>query len=374
MSKEPRCIPPELVSQIVSELQDDTASFQSCAMVSREWLALCRPHIFRSIILRNYMDFVEFQELAENSPIVQEYVQSLQVNIPFSTTTNHELDFTWVNEMLSPMLSELFKNLQELFITSTTEIWKDESFVHLSRCHTVKKLSILKSGMSLTELCALISAFPELEECIVEDIIVYYDPRRRLTSESCFPGPMETHGQILNFIPWLLTTGTRDTLQVLELRMTNGHISAVGDLLRAVGPTLQELEIICDGLGAIADPAFDDIIKIHLNLSCLVRLRKLSVHYGTFFLYDTLLSTIRSPSIRSIQIRTRMKDRNLATIGQHQEIDQLLSNKFLKKHLTEVIFAYEAPLDHALTTSFFEEGYPELAKRGILKVVHTPLF
>ncbi|KAK0477084.1 hypothetical protein IW261DRAFT_1566555 [Armillaria novae-zelandiae] len=72
-------IPPEIVEQIVDELDDDGESLVACLSVSRAFHSRARYHLFQAVQLETSSDFYQFISLCDISPVIPGLVQSLKI-------------------------------------------------------------------------------------------------------------------------------------------------------------------------------------------------------------------------------------------------------------------------------------------------------
>lgn len=264
-------IAPEILDTIFSCLQDDPRTLFSCAVTCRIWLASCRPYLFQSVTLKNGDQCQRLVSVLRSSPIIQRHVRSLQVIQCFQDPMD-PLYHPWVSADFAPSLPPLLPQVESLHFEGVDEVWTIRSLYNLSDFSTVANLSLYRFASSIPELCAFISAFPRLKNCIIRS---FRDlGSGGLSSDNCwhFPGPrlkclhiksynFPLTSEIPNergFLEWILGTESKDTLRDVALTAQTSDVEAIGYLLRAVGPQLEHLEIICQGLGSSREMEDDE--------------------------------------------------------------------------------------------------------------------
>ncbi|KAJ6556622.1 hypothetical protein DFH09DRAFT_1084703 [Mycena vulgaris] len=76
-------LPQELLAKIVSEFHEDVATLRTCALISRDFLAWSRVHLFASVRLTG-RNFYAFRDLVASSPAVASYVRRLDMPLMVS--------------------------------------------------------------------------------------------------------------------------------------------------------------------------------------------------------------------------------------------------------------------------------------------------
>ncbi|KAI0079453.1 hypothetical protein K474DRAFT_1673313 [Panus rudis PR-1116 ss-1] len=317
----PPALPAELYAHTLSHLPLlDCHTLHATALVSRLFLALSRPLLLHSAHLSGPAHTDEFLAILEQSPIIWGCVRELCVE----------------NGCLENIISSLgrFSRLESILLKDECGKWTLDALRNFGKARTVKRVTMRHCRASLTELCAVMCAFPALEHFTIEAAIVIVSferdrslPKSALGSLSnpsltslrihCtdFPfdsdsTPKEERKRVTAFIPWLLTTNSiaHRTLTRLELMVGMPDVDAIGSLFRAVAETLEDLELTCyRDLETIENDFADEHIRQQLTLSHMSSLRTLLIRHGTFFLVSTLLSSITSRNIHTVTLQTRMR-------------------------------------------------------------------
>ncbi len=271
-------LPLEIVDRVVSYLEDDKGALLTCAIACREWLASCRPYLFHTVTFRSEDRCRQFCDLLESSPIIREYVRALHLIQPYQDGMDPEYR-PWVTDNFVPTFPTLLRQVESLECDSVNEAWSVKSLHHLSNFSAISTLSLFRFGSSVPELCAFISAFPHLEQCIIRsfrdlgtgtlgfrDCLHPPGPRLKLLHIKSYSFPLGENNFEMGFLVWILGTESRTTLQDVAITGQTSDIEMIGELLRAVGPQLERLEIICQELGGSRLPEDDQRMYPSLNI------------------------------------------------------------------------------------------------------------
>ncbi|KAJ3485760.1 hypothetical protein NLI96_g4712 [Meripilus lineatus] len=306
----------------------------------------------------------------------------------------------WVSVDFAPILPLALQKCEHLYFEGVNELWTIGSLHQLSHFSTVTELSLYRFATSVPELCAFISTFPNLERCIIrsfrdlgsggvtfDDCSYLPGPRLKLLHIKSYHFPLASDDPFeQGFLEWVLGTESRYTLRDIAITAQNSNIEAVGDLLRVVGPQLEHLEIICQGLGSsresrddeseffaapqslLVDISFGLGIHNHLDLTRLTELRSLRLQYPTYIMIHALVSTITSPFLHTLSFQIRLRSTYNIVSGKHQSIAQLFGQKKLKDRLKLVRFDYESEHDAHMVQKLFEITYDDFLGPGVLQV------
>ncbi|KAI0323446.1 hypothetical protein GY45DRAFT_1439596 [Cubamyces sp. BRFM 1775] len=73
-------LPPELVDSVFAHTLYDKATISACTLVSRNWRAMCIPHLFSSLtVVRQTDTFADFEHFLDTQKHVASYVQELEI-------------------------------------------------------------------------------------------------------------------------------------------------------------------------------------------------------------------------------------------------------------------------------------------------------
>lgn len=303
----------------------------------------------------------------------------------------------WVTDDFVSTFPTLLRQVGSLEFDSVNEVWSVKSLQHLSKFSTLSKLSLFRFGSSVPELCALISAFPHLEQCIIRsfrdlgagsigfgDCLQSPGPRLKLLHIKSYSFPLAENDFEMGFLGWILGTESRSTLQDVAITAQTSDIEIIGDFLRAVGPQLERLEIICQDLGSSPLPEDDQRmlpslgsfllltyylgIYDHLDLGHLTKLRVFKLHYPTYILIHTLVAHIMSPFIHTLSFHIRLRNPRRILGKLHGELAEILGRENLRGKLALVDFGYESDYNAEEIRWYFNAIYGDYIDPGVLRV------
>jgi hypothetical protein len=241
-------LPPELHDIIIGFLYNDIHTLASCALVCKDWLPSCRCHLFRQLELepRTAQKFLPLLESPLHGPAIAPYVRHLYI----LEGVDHWADLLgpWLDEGLLRM--GVLRSVTSLIVSRL--YWKNlsgESYAaFLSFLHTVEELhfsfSEFQSFDQFTEVVCKPRSLRKLElvRSGWED-----GPTVGLDRLPC-PRQLQAlrldeHEDLLR---WLLQHESCRTLKIIKVdfrRMEAQSIDLFGQLLRALGSTLESFNV-----------------------------------------------------------------------------------------------------------------------------------
>ncbi|KAK7691073.1 hypothetical protein QCA50_006176 [Cerrena zonata] len=262
----PRRLPPELVDKAISYYVDisedwNRASIRGFALVSRDWAAICRPHIFREIRI-NKRRASQFFALLQTTPAIGIVVK----RVMFDGRDKHRkrTGLSWLASALSS-LHKYLPNINDVRI-SYADIrrpkdavdWTTALYPLLETMEFVRTLAFESTSASIAIFQELSCTFPNLD-CVtlVECDFQVGDHDRKTTyarspifrqlyvdwygnewTESTDAWPSTSLDQ---FVPFLLTAEPNRSLRSLKLDVCREHLRSVVSLLDQLGSRLEEL-------------------------------------------------------------------------------------------------------------------------------------
>jgi len=269
--------PPELHDLIVEHMHGHKEALGTCGLVSKSWLRSSRYHLFGCVGLRNH-NWKSFLELVA-SPLTT-FTQSINV-----------LDILQPNEEsfdeLIPRLPE-FPRLKRLRldnvywagVSNTTA----NSFV--AKFRNVPQFDLhLVTFNSSQQMATLISRFSRLQKTSICPIFLGDGIAPLLSDDFAVPRNLE-HARLrlpaapsggLRFnqiVAWLHAGDTPPPIRILELGILGPTtLPSAGNLLRALGPDLHDLDLKLDRLTA-------GDIQTHVDLSRSTGIQRLTIHFS----------------------------------------------------------------------------------------------
>ncbi|CAL1715521.1 unnamed protein product [Somion occarium] len=365
-----RELPPELDEYLMNFLANDPGSLRACALTCRAWLVASREILYQDVTIENEQQFERFEETITMSPYIQECVRILRID---RSRRKYELNYSWVNNKLSPILPKQLKKLHTLELKHLEERWKSNSFDNLSLFTSVTRLSLISCGMSPTELYGLIGAFPSLQHLYLEHFIELFTdhlrsdaspPRSplRLTRLTIFAEDLP-HTKDEDFFDWVLSTETRHTLRDLKLVIGKRDIDQRACLLKAVGSNLEHLELkFVRRFGR-----YHEDVPDRINLGANTGLKSLILPNPVHHVVCPLLSQLASPELQRVTFRIRLYELKDIDKIDHKQVIRVLSEPNLER-IQEVCFLYAGRFAYEDVYWRLKESYLELEKNGVLCV------
>ncbi|KAJ7312486.1 hypothetical protein DFH08DRAFT_897092 [Mycena albidolilacea] len=259
--------PPELQDLVIDHMHGQKRTLGTCGLVNKSCLLSSRHHLFGSVTVRihNWKDFVQLLEsplatfaqsvnavtisLVEDMGFFNELVSLLR-GLPALGCLRLEYGY-WPADTIMPILPGLLElDLHKVLFDSPLHM--AALFSHFPRLQKASLCPIFRERSAVP-----ISHFPEAPrtlECL-----------RLHLSDS--PPPFD------QVALWLCAQETPPSIRVLELGFLDARsLPSVGNLLRALGPDLNDLD-----LRLMYHVNFDDI-KAHIDLSRNTNLRNLTIH------------------------------------------------------------------------------------------------
>ncbi|KAJ7837096.1 hypothetical protein B0H13DRAFT_2422135 [Mycena leptocephala] len=305
--------PPELQDLVVDHLHDQKHTLCICGLVAKSWLRSSRHHLFTSVFLRyhNWEDFVQL--LGSPLATFAQSINSLTISVsdydthsPGSSSnlnrvilllrTFHEPEPRFpANPLRFPALRSL--RLEDCHWPGVTETTAN-SLVALFPNITELDLHLV-TFLSPSHMVVMVSPFSQLQKASINPLFLQRESAFDLSHYPEVPhnlahlrlrlGPLTNN---LHFDQVVLWFHVNPPIRVLELGMMDAQsLPSVGNLLRALGPQLQDFDLklmyhVTAGMFDDSDSypvrrndrTFSDDIKTHIDLSQNTNLHRLTIH------------------------------------------------------------------------------------------------
>lgn len=247
--------PPELIDKVISNLHDSTRAMRCCALVSKQWLAITRHHLFRTIRFDHrhwrtlYGSICRFQSVLEINRELPSFIREVVINwsLSFVTSLFKTLDLTCMTRLET--ISLQFISFQ---VGSDTML----SFQAIFDLPSLKNLTLISSIFKDIEQFALFfdKCRPNIEALSFHDLSLIL-AKELDSSMRCFPLGSRSRvklkslafvrGPLDHLIPWFLHPQCPIALDDLDQLKYHHRLPMLAELLQVVGPSLKSLEISC---------------------------------------------------------------------------------------------------------------------------------
>ncbi|KAK7001707.1 hypothetical protein R3P38DRAFT_3047353 [Favolaschia claudopus] len=287
-SSSSQILPPELWDIILDHLHDERSTLLASSLVCRSWVPTCRLHLFPSLSLspKHIPRAVSIDALLANPhSTIRSAVRALSLPgalspIQLLHTRNGSILTTFTFAALLPNLARHLPRVTELALS-------DYPWPLLTSLKTVERLT-------LTGVCAgpallrVVDALPLLAELRLENVtaIPYRGGNCGLNEKLRLPTALQKlsiHGSSIAFLGWLESRFAPSLIALSIDTLVSHELHYLGEYLRTVAGTLQELELAffdVDPLDALALPT---LLEPCMNLKIL-RLHFSSVEDARAFL------------------------------------------------------------------------------------------
>ncbi|KZT73705.1 hypothetical protein DAEQUDRAFT_808333 [Daedalea quercina L-15889] len=320
-------LPCELRDRVIDLLHSDRQSLKACTLTCRAWLPRARFHLFRTISIDRGHAGDAFARLLQSSPAIAAYMQDIEINGSLGgsnwwtadshkgmvrwptlgppTRTHTETDMTAADIWLHCVLPEdtrLLARVKSLRISAlplshTLTATLQPHFQH------IRVLSVDGcKALAFSDFTAFLRAFPRIDSLRL--LAIQWLPRSSSPSE----GSPRSYSRLrflelshkvdaAPFLYWMIEEGIHTDLTALSCSISGQKCaSAVSQLLKTVGPTLERLVI---GFRETGDTA-DVLRRSALELTHSTGLRSIRIQCSTISL--TLLHSSYRPSLSWIVI------------------------------------------------------------------------
>ncbi|KAF7356322.1 hypothetical protein MVEN_00964500 [Mycena venus] len=244
--------PLELQDLVIDHTHDQKHVLAISALVNKSWLLSSRHHLFGSVILhdRNWKAFVQLQ----GSPLAT-FTQSISA-MTISLSYNGESFKELVSGLrVLPTLQHL--RLEDIYWPGITESTTNSLVMVFPN---IRELDIHQVSFdSPPHMATLVSRFPQLQSASLYPIFLEYGSALQASHYPEIPRNLER-------------LRLRPTIRVLELGILDAHgLHSVGNLLRALGPDLHDLNLKLHHFNA-------DDIRTHIDLSQNTNMHSFTLH------------------------------------------------------------------------------------------------
>ncbi|KAK9768721.1 F-box and leucine-rich repeat protein 4 [Basidiobolus ranarum] len=196
---------PEIWSQIISYLQNDTYQLYSCCLVSRTWYALAMPALWSSPQFTTQMDFLSFEKAIVSNPLLPTLVNRFDL-------TGYAPQIVVKHLCLLEALPSL-RSLHLPLVLENSSISLD-CLEHMSHLEEIHDLNIELSTRGLTQLISVLNS----SKCLRKVGLVFKAPQLGngpIDSSTLSSIPMLPNIESLN-----VTFGVEFDVQILELLLS----------------------------------------------------------------------------------------------------------------------------------------------------------
>ncbi|KAK7046649.1 F-box domain-containing protein [Favolaschia claudopus] len=342
---------PELYDLFLDEFHASKSTLSACSLVCRQWLPLCRHHLFFSVALQpDFVDFLKSSSHAHDT--IAPHIRHVELGGGWMREKQHEFNDTM-------MFMITLKNVRKISLETLSWTYLEPAAESAllggqgSVFHTVTTLHLTFIRFpSFSILTTFVSQFPRLRELAFDNI----------TWDDMGPNQLDANPPFLfgleklsicacsnePIISWLSAPDSADSIAVpihsLHLPELLPHeATQVGKFLASLPASLENLEL--GFLGHIHDdaPAIRDVVG-EIDLSLHTRLRTIRIHQLSLYQFPSPPATPPSsppppelsPCIWLIPFLSRISSPMLSTIsfniwlGGEQQLDLLDWNALVK--------------------------------------------
>ncbi|KAJ7837104.1 hypothetical protein B0H13DRAFT_2105956 [Mycena leptocephala] len=227
--------PPELQDLVMDYLHDQKHTVCTCGLVAKSWLRSSRHHLFASVFFSPLTTFAQ----SINSLTIS--VSDYDIHTPGSSSN--------LNRVI--LLLRTFHEPEPRFPASALREFPALRSLRLEDCHW--------TGVTETTTNSLVAMFPNITELDLH-LVTFLSP----------PHMVVMNLQFDQVVLWLRVN---PPFRVLELGIMDARsLPSVGNLLRALGPQLQDFDL------KLMYHATADDIRTHIDLSQNTNLHRLTIH------------------------------------------------------------------------------------------------
>lgn len=267
-------IPPELRDLIIDHLHTDRAALKACGLTCHAWLPRARYHLFHTVMLVPGPRSDAFKQLVHSRPIITMYIQEVEIRgagvpswwdkdplITFMAwptlgqaprqRQGNESDIVemvaWLHRILPPTTPPL-ANAQSLKFSA----FPISNAIALALVPHFKNIRVLSfdgcKALAFADLIELLQAFPHVDTLRL--IAAQWLPRSTYP-QICYQSfpklkrlEMSRKIDVAPCITWMLSESVCSEIASLSCSISGQNsATAIRDLLHAIGPTLEQLEI-----------------------------------------------------------------------------------------------------------------------------------
>ncbi|KAH9935261.1 hypothetical protein B0H21DRAFT_759278 [Amylocystis lapponica] len=339
-------IPAELRDYIIDQLHADRCALKACSLTCHAWLPRARYHLFQSIALDPRRCCNDFQRLIRSAPVVATYVRHVELR------GNTGSPKWWAGDTQLPHLAwptlghttpprrhgdsdvpEIVNSLERMLPCDAPPLRKVTSLclsaipigAPITRALVLRfqNISVLSldgcKALAFADFVDLLHAFSRVDTLRI--LAAQWLPRTSASLEvrhQSFPRlkrlEMSRKIDVAPLISWMLAQSVHSEIVSLSCSVSGEKSAfAIRNLLHAIGPTLEHLEI---GFQETRDPT-DVLQSTHLDLTSCTGLRRLrlscsATHWSSYrpslSWVVILLSKMESPQLGEIVLSIRRRD------------------------------------------------------------------
>ncbi|TCD69314.1 hypothetical protein EIP91_008070 [Steccherinum ochraceum] len=399
-------LPSELIAIILDNLRGKADALRASRLTCKAWANHLRPYIYETITLWNQQDHADLRALMEDKHL-RPFLRELRVeerissNEPWVTFPTYMTTLPESSTLLYPNLNTVELRQDAHWVIQYWQIWNWEfiSTLVLRSCYSqerkliwgLKGMRHLKSLQLIDvefvvsdDLDSEVMNLPPPNEIMALETLVF--ALRPLTSSHTGHAPYA----VTDLLPWFKTCRVVDTLRSVTLYMEEPRSPnplEVGDFLRAIGGTLEELVLdftrparwnaFCkihqrkysqlyvtpNGLLSRAFTAIDPITLSHLT-----GLRRLSLGRPT---HPAVMDILSSPmhSLQQLEFYTEFDTTREVSRPLFAPLDARICDDTDFPSLMKVRVEYGGPLEEAVVSQKVRRAFETTAAKGILSLI-----
>ena len=241
-------LPAEIIDIILDYLHADIPALRSAALTCKAWLASCRFHLFRRIVLSNRQRLDQFGDVLCGNPLIASYVSHFWLQAGYE-------DPHWLNEVPSCLPVDLFHEIKALTlrIRSWSKMLRPPmQQIIYTQCTSVHTLLIDNTKFGdLHDFELLLDGLPMLRNLSMRGVTIgrhamYFDDRR--VTQTSVPVLHRLRLEIPAYSPWFLEwlmdkCDCSNLIELALLRMKTSDFPSTGLLLMRCSKSLQRLQL-----------------------------------------------------------------------------------------------------------------------------------
>jgi hypothetical protein len=242
-------LPLELIDLIFSFAAADIASMQACALTCHCWNNIVRSHMFHRVDIVNEKRLLAFESVLQAAPHFDCYIRELSIG-PF-TSQGHRESSRWVTRVPENLPRRLtrVKTIRFIRLCDAGEFCDAEFFAMFYYFLSVSHLVLEDCAMNTPVLQAFASSLPHLTHLVISDLLplmvtLWEAPpqlnRPRLAA-LVLDVAKTASPTLSNFMNWLLSTDSLETLRSVEFGFTILDAKVVNRTLLDLGSRLEHL-------------------------------------------------------------------------------------------------------------------------------------
>lgn len=245
-------LPFDILDAVIKRTEDKS-TLSACSQVSRLWRQASRPQVFRQVKITDGDRLAAFEGLLDSDPDIGGFVRELVLRPYHPPDEEIPLPTPWIARFPAILPSRLTKvvTMQLVQIYDYGEFLDHDFFPKLAGFTSVERLVVKDCFLVQHFIISLISSFSNLRHLHIgpcrptanilhEPPLLLYQPHLislKLEVGNKYPGFLQ------RILEWVLQPPSRTSLRSFSVVVHMMDAEAVGNLLRKIGNTLEELEI-----------------------------------------------------------------------------------------------------------------------------------